>query len=145
MMTFKFNYPIIYGIFYPFQTNVMLLSHLGEYPCEYENLKFVAESPKMIWLIGRNTEKSKALWIPYECEQTVANTCKSITNKANRLRFFFFFTSLPCPIYISSSAMTEASGNTGRVGFSICCCYTQCCCCSAPRRTRKKAAAATPT
>ena len=32
----------------------MLLSHLGEYPCEYENLKFAAKSPK---LIGRNTGK----------------------------------------------------------------------------------------
>ena len=41
--------------------------------------------------------------------------------------------------------MTEANGNTGRVGFSTCCCYTQCCCCSAARRTRKKAAAAAPT
>ena len=27
----------------------------------------------------------------YECEQTVANTCESITNKANGLRFFLHF------------------------------------------------------
>ena len=32
--------------------------------------------------------------MPYECEQTVAKTCESITNKANGLRFLllFFFT-----------------------------------------------------
>ena len=29
--------------------------------------------------------------MPYECEQTVANTCESITNKANGLRFFLAF------------------------------------------------------
>ena len=28
--------------------------------------------------------------MPYECEQTVANTCESITNNANGLRIFIF-------------------------------------------------------
>ena len=45
----------------------------SQIPCEYENLKLAAKSPKMIRLVGRNIEKSRALRMPYECEQTVAN------------------------------------------------------------------------
>ena len=40
---------------------VMPLSHSEEYPCEYENLKLAANSPKMIRLAWRSTKKSEAL------------------------------------------------------------------------------------
>ncbi len=42
-------------------STVMLLSHSGKYDGEYENLKFAPNSPKMIRLARRNTEKSEAL------------------------------------------------------------------------------------
>jgi hypothetical protein len=38
---------------------VMLLSHSGEYPCEYKYLKFSTNTPKIIWLTWRNTEKMR--------------------------------------------------------------------------------------
>ena len=61
------------------QTQNMLLSHCGEYPCEHENLKFVANSPKMIRLARRNTEKVR----PYEC---LRNSYESLRISANPLR-----------------------------------------------------------
>jgi hypothetical protein len=47
---------------------LMLLSNIGEDPCEYKNLKFAANSPKMIWLTWRNTEKTR----PYKWLQMIA-------------------------------------------------------------------------
>ena len=45
----------------------------GEYPCECNNLIFVANSPKMIGLARRITETSEAL-------QMVTNACEFLTN-----------------------------------------------------------------
>ena len=57
----------------------MLLSHCGEYPCEYENLKFAANLSKMIRLSWKNTEKVR----PYEC---LRNSYESLRISANPLR-----------------------------------------------------------
>ncbi len=46
---------------YVMNVSFMLLSHSGEYGGEYENLKFAPNSPKMIRLAWRNTDKSVAL------------------------------------------------------------------------------------
>ncbi len=46
---------------YGFHEPIMLLSHSGEYGGEYENMKFVPNSPKMIRLGWKNTDKSEAL------------------------------------------------------------------------------------
>ena len=61
------------------QQPVMPLSHCEEYPCEYENLKFAANSPKMIRLAWRNTEKVR----PYEF---LRNSYESLRISANPLR-----------------------------------------------------------
>ena len=59
---------------------LMLLSHLGKYPCEYENLKFAAKSLKMVLLVVRNTEKNVR---PNKCHM---NTNKQLRILANSLR-----------------------------------------------------------
>jgi hypothetical protein len=43
----------------PLSLCVMLLSNSCEYPCEYENLKFAANSQTIIWLALRNTEEMR--------------------------------------------------------------------------------------
>ena len=53
-------------------SDLMLLSHSGEYPCECTNLIFAAHSPKMIRLARRITETSEAL-------QMVTNACEFLT------------------------------------------------------------------
>ena len=55
----------------------------------------------------------------FQCEHCtfdtggVARVAKMVENAPSSL--------VLAPIYISNSAMTEANGNTGRVGFSTCC------------------------
>ena len=52
---------------------LMLLSHCGEYPCEFTKLIFAVNSPKMIRLARRITETSEVL-------QIVTNACEFLTN-----------------------------------------------------------------
>ena len=68
----------------------MPLSHCEEYSCEYKNLKFATNSPKIIRLVWRNTEGIEALRMFAKFLRILANFCESITNKANGLRFCLY-------------------------------------------------------
>ena len=51
----------------------MLLSHCGEYPCEFNHWIFAVNLPEMIRLAKIITETSEAL-------QMVTNACEFLTN-----------------------------------------------------------------
>ena len=56
--------------------SLMLLSHCGEYPCEYKRLIFAANSPEMIRLARRLTETSEALQMVTNACEFLRNTCE---------------------------------------------------------------------
>ena len=61
---------------------LMLLSHLAEYPCEYENLKFATNSTKMIRM-------AKKKMTPYECLRNSYESLRILTNFLRTLRFLY--------------------------------------------------------